>query len=71
MQDLGSLYKRHGITHQYDVHQKPHGSTLHLFDVTPLDRGLYRCITTAMDPITGQVATLFQDTEFFPDYNSL
>ncbi len=66
--DLNSLYRRHGITHQYDVHIGIHGSTLHLFDVTPLDRGLYRCLASALDPATNQLVTLFQDTEFNPEF---
>lgn len=66
--DLSTLYRRHGISHQYDIHIRPHGSTLHLFDVNPLDRGLYRCLATALDPGTNQVVTLFQDTEFYPDF---
>ncbi|XP_065209367.1 uncharacterized protein LOC135837871 [Planococcus citri] len=66
--DLSSLYRRHGISHQYDIHTRPHGSTLHLFDVNPLDRGLYRCLATALDPGTNQVVTMFQDTEFYPDF---
>ncbi|XKL59870.1 hypothetical protein PGB90_000886 [Kerria lacca] len=67
--DLNVLYRRHGITHQYDVHTRPHGSTLHIFDVTPLDRGLYRCLASALDPNTNQMVTLFQDTEFNPEFN--
>ncbi|CAH0746925.1 unnamed protein product [Bemisia tabaci] len=67
MRDLNTLYRRHGIPHQYDVHVRPRGSTLHLFDVSPIDRGLYRCIATAMDPANNRVITLFQDTEFYPD----
>ena len=68
--DLNRLYRRHGITHQYDVHMRPQGSTLHLFDVTPLDRGLYRCLTTALDPTTNQLVTLYQDTRFSPEFNN-
>lgn len=68
--DLDVLYRRHGILLQYDVHIKPFGSILHLFDVTPLDRGLYRCLTTALDPSNNQLVTLFQDTEFTPEFNS-
>lgn len=68
--DLNTLYRRHGITHQYDIHTRAHGSTLHLFDITPLDRGLYRCLATALDPSANQVVTLFQDTEFYPDFGT-
>uniref|UniRef100_A0A8D8XVJ5 Ig-like domain-containing protein n=1 Tax=Cacopsylla melanoneura TaxID=428564 RepID=A0A8D8XVJ5_9HEMI len=65
--DLHQIYKRAGVPHQYDVHIRPRGSTLHIFDVTPLDRGIYRCIATGMDPSTNRVVTLFQDTDFFPE----
>ncbi|KAI5730619.1 hypothetical protein M8J76_015691 [Diaphorina citri] len=65
--DLHQIYKRAGVPHQYDVHIRPRGSTLHIFDVTPLDRGIYRCIATGMDPSTNNVVTLFQDTDFFPE----
>lgn len=68
--DLNLLYRRYGITHQYDIHNRPRGSTLHLFDVTPLDRGLYRCLASAVDPSTNQMITLFQDTAFNPEFNT-
>ncbi|XP_050534287.1 uncharacterized protein LOC126901674 [Daktulosphaira vitifoliae] len=59
--------RRLGEVQTYDMHLRPKGSTLHLHDVTPLDRGLYRCMVSSMDKLTGETLTIFQDTAFYPD----
>ncbi|XP_075229921.1 uncharacterized protein LOC142329323 isoform X2 [Lycorma delicatula] len=63
---LDDIYRDHGIQQDYILLSRPRGSTLHLLDVTPLDRGLYRCIASALDPNTGNTVTLFQDVHFYP-----
>lgn len=70
--DLGKADKeramrRTGEVQTYDMHLRPRGSTLHFHDVTPLDKGLYRCLASSVDRLTGESQTVFQDTDFYPD----
>ncbi|XP_050429075.1 uncharacterized protein LOC126838586 [Adelges cooleyi] len=59
--------RRLGEMQTYDMHLRPRGSTLHFHDVTPLDKGLYRCMASSVDKLTGESQTIFQDTEFYPN----
>lgn len=59
--------RRMGEVQTYDMHLRPKGSTLHFHDVTPLDKGLYRCLASSVDRLTGESQTVFQDTDFYPD----
>ncbi|RZF40866.1 hypothetical protein LSTR_LSTR003376 [Laodelphax striatellus] len=63
---LDEIYRQHGIQQDYILFTRPHGSTLRFLDITPLDRGLYRCIVTALEPTSGKRLTLFQDVHFYP-----
>jgi len=56
-----------GEPRTYDMHLRSKGSTLHFHDVTPLDKGLYRCLASSVDRLTGESQTVFQDTDFYPD----
>ncbi|CAH1726288.1 unnamed protein product [Aphis gossypii] len=65
--DKEMAMRRMGEVQTYDMHLRPKGSTLHFHDVTPLDKGLYRCLASSVDRLTGEPQTVFQDTEFYPD----
>lgn len=59
--------RRTGEVQTYDMHLRSRGSTLHFHEVTLLDRGLYRCLASSVDRLTGEPLTIFQDTDFYPD----
>lgn len=65
--DKEMAMRRMGEVQTYDMHLRPKGSTLHFHDVTPLDKGLYRCLASSVDRLTGEPQTVFQDTDFYPD----
>uniref|UniRef100_T1HLR5 Uncharacterized protein n=1 Tax=Rhodnius prolixus TaxID=13249 RepID=T1HLR5_RHOPR len=66
--NLDIMYKTLGESREFAVIGRPKGSTLHFFGHSPLDRGLYRCMATALDPIAGRTVTVFQDVPFFPNF---
>lgn len=65
--DKEMAMRRMGEVQTYDMHLRPKGSTLHFHDVTPLDKGLYRCLASSVDRLTGEPQTVFQDTDFYPN----
>ncbi|XP_014240485.1 uncharacterized protein LOC106661505 [Cimex lectularius] len=71
LRSLDEIYKSVGETREYSVLGRPKGSTLHLHNISPTDRGLYRCLATAVDPNRGRMHTLFQDVPFYPDFRQV
>lgn len=51
---------------KYSLENIQGGSTLRLYDLTYLDRGIYRCLATGLDTETGRAVTVFQDVYFYP-----
>jgi hypothetical protein len=48
----------------------PTGSTLLILNPSPLDKGLYRCLASAVDlssPVR-KTTSVFQDIEFYPHF---
>ncbi|VVC31344.1 Immunoglobulin-like domain,Immunoglobulin-like fold [Cinara cedri] len=64
--DKEKAMRRMGEVQTYDMHLRPRGSTLHLHDVSQLDKGLYRCLASSVNKLTGEPQTVFQDTNFYP-----
>ncbi|KAG8323122.1 hypothetical protein J6590_009767 [Homalodisca vitripennis] len=65
---LNNIYRSFGLPHAFTIHTRPSGSTLHLLTASPLDKGLYRCIVSAVDTASPEspALTVFQDIEFLP-----
>ncbi|XP_054276460.1 uncharacterized protein LOC128995467 [Macrosteles quadrilineatus] len=67
---LNQIYRRFGISHEFTVQYNPTGSALRILNPGPLDKGLYRCLASAVDlssPARHSMS-IFQDIEFFPKF---